>query len=441
MQLDNEFIKRMIYRSYEGRNIEYKSSRPWKEDIRERLIKQILAMANAGGGFLIIGYDERKGSDFIACRTGISEDEFKTWDVTNVNNDINNYCAPPIGIEVIKYQDKEEDKNYIILGIPSHERTPYICTKNKLNVKQDIILKKGALYYRTKKASCEEISEPDQYDELLQRCFLSRREDLIKAFEQILRGIQEKEPTSDLIDSIALMDTLKEHAEQNNPYRDKADFAYFEIIAFPHIGQLDIKPDIARKSLKQASFSYRGWPFIFYFIDVPELLPQHSNTKIYSVVAHPFYKNEFYYWAFYYNRGIFYSRNMTRESCQNRPKDFFIWDNAKLIGEAILSLGRLYSGLEIPLDTKIEVNIRYSPANGMRAMRSDTAIRAFSSGFDDSHLTTKLTKSIIDFMNNPHKLAGETIIAIISKMGCSDGFNQMQFESAVEKYLSGPIRD
>ena len=128
--MDEAIIKELIYRGYEIRNVDYKSSRPWEGISREKLIKHILCFANFGGGFIIIGYDENMKTD-EEKRTGIKEEHLENWETTKVNEYLNNYSSPKLNIKVIPYKDDGENKKYIVLSIPSHGNSPHINIKEK----------------------------------------------------------------------------------------------------------------------------------------------------------------------------------------------------------------------------------------------------------------------------------------------------------------------
>jgi hypothetical protein len=435
---DNNRYKSFIYRNYEGRNVEYKSSRPWDGIRRERLIKTILSIANAGGGFIVIGYDERAANDSLR-RQGIDSQIQSSWETTKVNNYINTYCSPPINLEVIPYIDKDEsNKYYIILDIPACTDKPFICQKEKI---EDgiVILRKAAIYYRTKNNSCEEISDPSYLDELLGRCLSHRREELLKSFSEILEASYQNKSKieSSMVDPFIEMIRCKDNAEQFSNADNIKNLTYVEIIAVPEKSRA-IDVNEAKNALRESSKDYRGWPYIF-FLDGSRVPPQYRDNMIYAVQNEQFFEClEFDYWAFYYETDIFYSRNLSVFSRLNKPKYFSIVDEGKIMGEVIISIGRLYYNLGISLNTNILGAVRYSPTTEMTAVTSGPFNRLLSPPYSDYQLTYKITRPLSDYLNKSATLASEITSSLLSKLGPWNVFGKESFISDIESHLKMP---
>lgn len=436
--MDETFIKKLIYRGYEGRNVDYKSSCPWKDLTREKLIKHILCFANVGGGYIVIGYNESKSSE-EERRMGVYEEHFDSWEPTKVNEYINNYCKPLINIEVVPFQDKDEDKKYLILDIPSHSESPHICMKEKKDEKGHIILKRGAIYYRTKKDSCDELSEPDYWNELLQRCLRNRREELMKSFEQILHGIDYRHITpEEELDLFKEMNKYKIESDIYNNLKDKKDLIYYEISCYPINYLNSINIDAIDNALKEASVNYRGWPFIFY-LPTSRCPPRRDDKKIFAYENEPLIrKYTFYYWAFYH-KGIFYSRNLTLESSIDQSKKKF--DpivQSIIIGEAIISIGRLFHALAIPLDKILRLSLRYSHTKKMKVSSVGDYDICESNEFLGENLTYETQSTLSDFLNKTSELTANSILSLNKKLGYQGTLGFDFFKKKVEEHLKKP---
>lgn len=82
----------LILRCSESKDLDYKAPCAWdntdKRACRE-LVKDILALANAGGGWFAIGVSET-GTSFTPY--GVSDEQAASFETTQVNTFLNNYA-------------------------------------------------------------------------------------------------------------------------------------------------------------------------------------------------------------------------------------------------------------------------------------------------------------------------------------------------------------
>lgn len=213
---DKDEILRLINQGFESRNLDFKRSMPWDETTQYRIIKHILAFANSGGGYIIVGYDE-KGVTDSEKRTGIAGNHRSTWETTKVNQLLSSYADPPVDVDVYEVPNSEQGRPFLILDIPEHGSVPHVCKQSKhASAGAQMILRKGATYYRTASKSCEEICDSNDYRELIRRCLINDKRKLLRDFEQILSG---KEGPGDIAkravkDPLTIMDEQSLRAAQ-----------------------------------------------------------------------------------------------------------------------------------------------------------------------------------------------------------------------------------
>ena len=217
MQNSEEYLS-LIHTGHERRDVDYKRDMPWEKPTKYGIIKDILAFANYGGGYIIIGAEERDdgpGYDY----TGVSAEHQKSWEVTAVAQSVNEYADPPIDLDVVRVVDDSEHACFVLLVIPSHGIAPHICKKDKNDRKQALVLRKCAIYYRSSNKSCEEISNATDYGSLIRRCILNERTELLRAFEQVLTGVSKvaTEIPRRFTDPLRIMNGFSSEAQKHEP--------------------------------------------------------------------------------------------------------------------------------------------------------------------------------------------------------------------------------
>lgn len=123
----------------EERFLEYKQSRPWG-DLKDKITKTALGMANTrDGGTIIIGVSQ-KGQNFQI--TGMVHSHIKTYDSDEVQAYINTFADPYIRIE--QHVLEEGSQCFLAIAVHEFDELPVIC-------KQDCgaVLRQGAVYARS----------------------------------------------------------------------------------------------------------------------------------------------------------------------------------------------------------------------------------------------------------------------------------------------------
>lgn len=137
-----------------------------KKDDVANLAKDVIAMANSGGGRIIIGVAERENGGFET--TGIKEGECKWYETTKVNKALRAYLDPHVPIQSRTVTDAH--KHLIFIEIPPAREMPILARKE--NEKANLRL--GRLYIRNTSCETSEIQNSDEMRKFITR-FLSHK--------------------------------------------------------------------------------------------------------------------------------------------------------------------------------------------------------------------------------------------------------------------------
>ena len=419
--VDSDALLRLIYEGHERVDVEYKRDTPWDGDFRCKVVKAVLAIANCGGGYLIIGVDDSQ-VDSEKKFTGVEKGICDTYDVTDVSQFVNEYCEPAIDLKLHKIVDPTSNVVFVVIWVPSHREVPHICKRDLNDSQNNHILRRGALYYRGANKTSEEIKNADDFRKLIRRCVLMDRAGLRTDFEHVLEGLRSGQMSRDkppgTIHVFSRMQEYSVIASKLMPEADK-DAVCRDIIFGPPESWSAADPDSAREALTEACWDYRGWPYIFY-LPQSNVPPKHSNDSIWAYSDKPFSKHRnFDYWRFNYAEGVLYSKNLSFEASINRPEIFDPSIQVNLLAEALLAAGRLFETLRVALPTQIPVGISFGPFDGVRVgSTNDVRFRIYPSDiYGDSLVTFSGAYNVAVLLNRAPELAGDITWQLINKMG------------------------
>jgi hypothetical protein len=174
-----------IARRTETRNIEFKGPMSWTASTCDRfeLLKDICALANSGGGQLIVGRNE---PDYT---TGtVSDDEAKSFDSTAVNTTIHKYLAPRIECTVAIY-DVASDR-VIVVDVPEFDTSPLIFQStgncSDPNHQGNPHFRSSEIYIRTKAHQSARVTDPDDMRDLLARAVRKSGQEIVDSVARLL---------------------------------------------------------------------------------------------------------------------------------------------------------------------------------------------------------------------------------------------------------------
>ena len=115
-----------IARCQEEPGIDFKQSAPWV-DLRAKLVRHCLAMANlVDGGLIVLGVRE-DGTNWKI--EGMQQSHLETYDPDTILDEVKKYASSPLKIAVVVHED-EHGRAFVVLHVHPVEELPVVCTRN-----------------------------------------------------------------------------------------------------------------------------------------------------------------------------------------------------------------------------------------------------------------------------------------------------------------------
>ncbi len=305
----NDRLIHALRQGHETRGVDYKAAMAWDTKAGKAsccgVVKDILAMANSGGGLIIFGVDELLDKSFR--RSGVPSDMLSSWETTRVNNFVQTYADPPINVLMRRLTDN--GLTFIALDVPSFPTVPHIC----INGYPDVLIR-FALYVRTANNASEPIGSSADFHVIIEQAVRNRGNMLMESMRSILVGANLTPTISDDEQFAQQLQEVQERMTDSYPadwptaftsFREASWWpARFEATRFP----LDALTSVVQK----AHIDYHGWPFLWYspgHFD-PVALQDAIECVVLPgrVVSHPFT-----YWQLRQS-GLFYHKEVMPEA-------------------------------------------------------------------------------------------------------------------------------
>lgn len=156
---DGDDLVELIRHAREERNLEYKCGGSWT-DLRFRIIKAVLALANIpDGGVVVVGL-RKEGETYHP--DGVHSADCDTFTQDDVSVLVNEYADP--FAEVTVSHVAHEGRQFVVIQVREFEEHPVVCKKDGPG------LRRGAIYTRPRR-KCESVEVPGHVDlrEILDR--------------------------------------------------------------------------------------------------------------------------------------------------------------------------------------------------------------------------------------------------------------------------------
>lgn len=336
-----EDLVAVLLRGYESKEFDYKEGQDWDyadKKARCELVKDILAMSNTLGGYLVLGVSQVSGGFQF---DGMSDGECKSFDSTKINGFVQNYADPPINTTVRKVT--HAGKNFIIIEIPRFADTPHLCQKDFPGVLTD-----RALYVRTDNNESAPIKTSADFRAVIEQAVRNRSDTLLSSMRSILISGSsalslaqvEEDPYTNEITS------ARQEFKKLNPLPNK-NYEYFLECTFGPEQYVPnrFKVDRLRTSAFDATVDYTGWPFLFIHHNRPDVLGVfergiqthiYDNGKTFGSVLLDFWR--------FYESGMFFKKEMPFFATQ-KPDAAVFTDITQFCAEAIDCAVRLYRNI------------------------------------------------------------------------------------------------
>jgi hypothetical protein len=152
----------------ERQGVEFKNSRPRATGPQlVEVAKAVLAMSNRrGGGTIVIGVDPD------GTLTGMTQAHYETWlNPDHVRGSFRPYADPYVQLDVdptIITAGDLAGRRFIVLHVHQFDEIPVLCAREGRNAQNDLILKLGKLYVRSKEnVESVEVATQAQMRELI----------------------------------------------------------------------------------------------------------------------------------------------------------------------------------------------------------------------------------------------------------------------------------
>lgn len=152
-------------------------------DARANVAKEIIALANHGGGYLVIGFTEASDGTFAAGSAAPSS--LSAWSQDAVQSIVAKYIDPVFQCRVSHVEGASAIKHPVI-EVPGGHRVPVRAKSGSPDAKKLIA---NRIYIRRAGPCSEEPRTAEEWDKLLDRLVKNRQSDLLDAMRQIVSGV------------------------------------------------------------------------------------------------------------------------------------------------------------------------------------------------------------------------------------------------------------
>jgi hypothetical protein len=195
------FLTKLVDHRREELNIDYKQWLDLSEiRARAKLAKHICALANFGGGWIVLGVDDNgtHSEPYPANLNSYSQD--------TINQIVGTYLAPNVHCNVLYGISNITRKPYPIIRIPSHGTVPIVAKANGPLVGKKVEgIIQGCYYTREPGPKSAPITSPEQWRDIIHRCVVNERTSLLSSIGRLF-----DRPAS--VESMPRLDQALKHA-------------------------------------------------------------------------------------------------------------------------------------------------------------------------------------------------------------------------------------
>jgi hypothetical protein len=350
------------------------------------LAKSIIALANHGGGFIILGMRETEAGKFEeAPGRPVALAGFRQDIVAGVAAA---YAEPSIQVGV--YQVDGGTGVYPVVQVPGGHRTPIQAKKGSPDQKTLLV---GRVYIRRPKPESAEPSTAAEWRELIDRCIRAARDDLLDAIRGILEGREKHSlppPSEEALLAAWADDGLDRWIARApiSPTMVKLLPPGFYRVAYKLVGQsIPIDAHELIEAIKSATTRHTGWP-PFWVPTRGEIKPYVKDGAIECFIAaedtqrmvdDPAHAD---FWRVSHTGEAVLIRGFDEDSHSDRAKPGTVLDVTLpvwRIGDCLLQAARFAAAIGRP-DAEIVFSVRWSGLAG-RSLTHIEGRRPIPAGF------------------------------------------------------------
>jgi len=232
-------------------------------DAKATFAKAALALANHGGGFILLGLEEAGGSAVEASGRPVTLDGYGQ---DGINGIIQNYADPPFhcGVHIV---GDPAGALFPIIVVPGGHRSPIRSRRSGPNGQ---IVVQNSIYIRKPGPRSEVPGSAQDWDDLLGRCLANRRDELFNQIRGLITGAvpQAAAPAEParldawIERSFARWEALRDGLAADDPARCPHGYHWF---AYELGGDLrTLKGAAFAQTIQQAVVRHSGWPPFWY---------------------------------------------------------------------------------------------------------------------------------------------------------------------------------
>ena len=188
MNETHELLLTFLQHPTESVRVDYKAAVRFEEgsDFAIKLVKHCLGFANSGGGYLVVGFKEGTNGLLIPD-SALADAVSKSYEVTRLAQHVNSFILGQDSIELIVHKLEFLGRHYPIISIRAFTKRPLFCGKTvRSQDGSEEILRKGAVYIRTREAKTTVVAGPGDWDALIDACVVAHRDEFVQAQKALL---------------------------------------------------------------------------------------------------------------------------------------------------------------------------------------------------------------------------------------------------------------
>jgi hypothetical protein len=152
-------------------------------DQRANVAKEIIALANHGGGHLVVGFGEQPDGSFHPASP--RPPDLNGWSQDAIQSIVAKYVDPAVQCRVVHRMKPGTTDRYPVVVVPGGHRVPIRAKSGSPGNK----LIPNRVYIRRPGPSSEEPQTAEEWDRLLERCLQNRKVELLEAMRSIMEGV------------------------------------------------------------------------------------------------------------------------------------------------------------------------------------------------------------------------------------------------------------
>ena len=175
-------IQSALDRGAESQEVEYKDWVNLRDPVaRAEIAKDLAALANFGGGYLIFGRTDDGQS------SANPPSSFEQFEAEQFNLIATRYLLPAFQCEVFSATPSDGGDVCIVVRVPSHQSVPICAKADGPQVKgQHQGIRMGKYYTRAPQPRSVPIETPEQWKDVIRRCVVYEREILLREIASVL---------------------------------------------------------------------------------------------------------------------------------------------------------------------------------------------------------------------------------------------------------------